>query len=211
MFMNFANLEKTINDLVTRWEEKTSCEIVVALLPESDLYPAAPYRLAMIFGFFFYGLGLIFQLHYYHPHFLTALLIAGIALGFLSGRLSKFKRFVLSDREIEEEVYQKALETFFLENIHHTKKKNGILLYVSQLEKRIIILADKGLNDQVSQGTWDAIVQSLIPCLKENQFQLALEKGIEAIGMEAVKHFPTVDGCPDDGGNQLKNQLVTPK
>ena len=97
-----------------------------------------------------------------------------------------------------------ALEQFFRQNLHHTEQRTGLLLFVSVAERYVEIIADKGINDQVAQDQWSAIVAGFIAKVTDDQVCEGFLQAIEACGEILSQHFPIEAGDK----NELPDHLV---
>jgi putative membrane protein len=131
--------------------------------------------------------------------------LAGAALGYFLCRVPAIKRIFLSKDSIAEAVHLRSLAAFTGQGLHHTRAETGILIFVSLLEHRVVVLADRGIHTKVQQGTWDEVVQIVISGLKSGKPCDAFCKAIERCGEILAEHFPR---SPDDK-DELSNRLVT--
>lgn len=92
---------------------------------------------------------------------------------------------------------------FYRSRVFNTKKKTGILLFMSFYEHRAVVLADKGIADLLPGNTWDEVVKILTSAVKTNQLADGLTQAIQKCGDILIRHFPQND--PDE--NQLCNRL----
>ncbi|HLF86375.1 MAG TPA: TPM domain-containing protein, partial [Nitrospiria bacterium] len=81
----------------------------------------------------------------------------------------------------------------------------GILILASLFERRVVVLADQGINDKVQPGTWDEIVGIITSGLKSKDRCEAFCAAIEECGKILALHFPR---SPDDR-NELEDKLLT--
>ena len=114
------------------------------------------------------------------------------------------KHFFISQREMDEEVEEAAVTTFFLRGLYRTRESNGILLYISVFERKVWLLADKGINDKVPRDHWDDLVTELTRGLRRRQAADALCRAVTAIGEDLKLHFP----YRADDTNELENVIV---
>ena len=127
------------------------------------------------------------------------------SIGFLIGRMPTVKRLLSSQQRITGAVHMFALASFTEHGLHYTKDHTGILLFVSLLEHRVEVLADRGINEKVKPGTWDEVVAILQMGLKSHAACDSFCKAIERCGDMLATHFPRQ---PDDK-DELSNRLVT--
>ena len=97
-----------------------------------------------------------------------------------------------------------AEEEFFKLNMHNTRDKTGILLYLLLSDRQFYILADEGINSKVPQSTWDGVRDDIQSEFKEGHYSNGILLGIEKVGKILCEHFPIK---PDDT-NELSNKIV---
>lgn len=96
-----------------------------------------------------------------------------------------------------------AKEEFFLLGMHKTRDKTGILLFLILKHRQFHILADSGINEKVSQDTWNKIRDDMQEKFRNRQFFDGIISGIEQVGKVLNEHFPVK---PDDS-NELPNKV----
>ncbi len=94
-------------------------------------------------------------------------------------RVPVVRRLVISDDEMEREVRQRAVEAFVAHEVFATRKRTGVLIFLSLFEHRVVVLGDTGINARVAEGEWDEIVAGIVAGIKQRQPGRAL---VEAIG-----------------------------
>lgn len=97
-----------------------------------------------------------------------------------------------------------AREQFFIQGLQNTEERTGILLFVSIAEHYVEIIADKGINDVVPNGTWDNIVNNFVFRVKNGQYTEGFITAIETCGDMLEEHFP---GQENDT-NELPDRLI---
>lgn len=97
-----------------------------------------------------------------------------------------------------------AVEQFFINHLHHTKKRAGVLIFVSVAEHYAEIIGDKGINDVMESGGWDAIIQNLIKSIKQKKLGEGLLYSITQLKSIMVKHFP----LQREKNNELPNAVI---
>ena len=107
------------------------------------------------------------------------------------------------EEKINEEVNQRALQAFYVHNLHHTKDRTAILIMVSLLERRVEILADAGINEKVSKDTWQCIVNDMIACIKTNDLSEGMCVAVRECGDILAKNFPGHHDNPNEVCNKL--------
>ena len=97
-----------------------------------------------------------------------------------------------------------AREQFFLQNLHMTRERTGVLLFVSVAERYVEIIADQGINEVVAEEAWQSIVNGFTGRVRKRQVAEGFLTAIDACGELLADHFPATD----DNRNELPNHLV---
>ena len=204
---NFFTLEEKerIEQAVIATEKKTSGEIVPILVSTSGRY--AEVELSGL------GLGLVLgtlAAFFWHDPWgsvQTYLLwpAAGAVLGMVFVSIPSLKRRMISKRRILDAVHSRSLAAFTGHGLHYTNAHTGILIFASLLERRVVVLADRGINQKVNAGTWDEVVKILTAGLKSGQACDAFCQSIARCGELLAEHFPR----QADDKDELPNRLVT--
>lgn len=103
----------------------------------------------------------------------------------------------LSTREL-------ALKEFYKLGMDKTKDKTGVLLFILFKEKKFEVVADKGINDKISQEKWDNITNHLIDEFKGGHFKNGIIKALDEIKEVLIKEFPK----KNDDVDELSNDIV---
>ena len=199
-----------VETAVKEAEKLTAGEIVVMIISASYQYP-----LAIVIGAaaFALPLALIFT-----PLAGAWLWIGGqnmwLFLGFLTvffilfheiiKRIPWLKRFFISRKEIDDEVEEAAITNFFDQGLYRTRDQTGVLILISVFERRVWVLADRGINTRVSESQWDDIVKMITDGIKQKRPADAICEAVEKIGELLKTHFPIK---PDDT-DELKNLII---
>lgn len=203
--MKITNADKEkITNIIKEAELKTSGEFVPVILNNSDHYPAAHYRLALIISGAL-SIGTYYFLDLTDPIILLWASLAGLLTGYLLAFIPFIKKIFITKEEINEETYQRALQAYFELGVTHTKRRTGVMIFLSLLEKRVFILADAGINEVVAKDYWNDQIAVLTNSLKQGDVVIGMEKVIEQIGEKLKENFPITD----DNKNEISNTLVT--
>jgi len=165
---------------VKKVEKKTSAEIVPMIVNASFHYPLASVYAAVTLSL---PVALVLT-HYIAPLFYYSrdnmwIFIALFSLLFLllKGTIARnifLLRLFLNQHEVEAEVKEAAITAFYKNGLYKTAEKNGVLIYISLLEKRVWILADEDAHKKIEQEFWDSCVATIIDGIKKKQFVLVL-------------------------------------
>jgi putative membrane protein len=201
----FTEPEKErIRQAVIAAESKTAGEIVPMIVTSSARYSEVE-MLGLIIGLF---AGMVIEWFWSDPWgspYFQLWPVFGALIGFLVSRIPAVKLFLASNRRIAEAVHTLGLASFTEQGLHYTKDHTGILILISLLEHRVEVLADRGINQKVSAGTWDEIVRIVTAGFKSGQACDAFCKAIERCGDILATHFPRQANDQDE----LPNRLIT--
>lgn len=194
-----------IDAAVMAAEKKTEGEIVPMVVAVSDVYPAANLRFAIVAAgwlaclatyFLPHGFGYLTFAIWFFP-----LVIAGL---FVVQHVPILKKLFLNRYEVEKETFERAVFEFSQHKIYKTKDRTGILIFVSLMERKVLVLADEGINAKVTQDTWDELVKNLIGAIKARRMAEGIATAITECGKILEKHFPATS----NNVNQLPNRLI---
>jgi putative membrane protein len=192
------NDQKMIEDTVAHVEKITSGEVKVVMVDQSDRYPAAYLRCGILFAL----LSVFLPLPLTHAHsllyFQTPLFFLGVAICFIPA----IKSFFISKRESSDEVAQRAQQAFFENNLHNTKDRTAILIFVSLMERQVEILADTGINERVEKDAWDKIMMTLIGNIKKKNLTHGIMEAVSECGKILATHFPPNGSNPNEISNR---------
>ncbi len=182
---------KQIEQCVHEAEKKTSVEIVPFIIDQADYYSVAHYRCALLLGFIS-----LFSCAWYRQFVLThpeVPFLVGSFVGYLLPYFSPLKRMFLLSKEKNEEVYQKALETFYDLGLHRIPTQNGVLIFIALAEKKVRLLWDRKWNELHSDSAviFKTLAFELGQDLKNGPSpHQAVMKTIQKIGALSEQRFP---------------------
>ncbi len=96
-----------------------------------------------------------------------------------------------------------ARRQFLDNNLHHTEGETGVLIFVSEAEHYVEIIADRGIDQHVSQDEWQTIVDNLISAVKRGDTAAGFIECIRACGDIMITHAPATHDR-----NELPDHLV---
>ena len=131
--------------------------------------------------------------------------MVGAISGYSLGAIPIIKRWMLPRQRVAEAIHLRSLAAFAGHGLHHTKDHTGILIFASLLEHRVVVLADRGINEKVEPGTWQAVVDILTVGLRSGNACDGFCKAIERCGQILAAHFPR-DARDRD---ELPNKIVS--
>lgn len=97
----------------------------------------------------------------------------------------------------------RAKEVFLFLKMNDTKDRNGVLIYVSVLNKQIVILGDTGINELVPNNFWEEEIQLLKDFFIKNEFKEGLIAAVKKVGEKLQLFFP----YQKNDTNELSDQI----
>lgn len=102
-------------------------------------------------------------------------------------------------------VRQRAEEQFLSKNLHATRERTGVLIYVSLAERMAELIADETIHEQVAEGTWDKPMAALVEGLSRGDVATGFGRAIGLCADILAERFPARAG---DNPNELPDALV---
>lgn len=196
--------EALIVAAVRRAEAGTSGEIVPMLVAESDAYREAAVHAAVIMAAL---LALMIAL-LIHDHsvwlFIPLAATLYVPLLVLARRLPALKLALTPAARVRAVVQQRAIHAFYEKGLHRTREENGILIFISMLERRVWILGDRGINAVIPPERWTVLAAALAAGTREGRMVEALVTTIAEVGEILTTHFPH----RKDDANELPDLLA---
>lgn len=198
--------KKRISRAIAAAEKKTSGEIVAVVAERSDDYYFIPFLWAALaalaaplplLSWSGWGGGWP-ALHVYLVQ--LAVFAAGGALA-----LWPVTRLMLVPPSIKRaRAHRHAVEQFLAQNLHTTKGRTGVLIFVSVAEHFADVIADEGIYEKVPPETWQRIVDGLTARIRQRKPADGFIWAIKQCGTVLAAHFPP--GSADD--NELADHLI---
>lgn len=202
----FTTEEKAKIEEAIREVELTSMgEVVAMVVDSSDNYPEASVTggvflasaVSLTAAKFFLGSSLWY--------FILLQFILFFPFRFFLEASPFFKSLFLGPRSKEERVRQRALEAFYEKGLYKTCGNTGVLFFLSLYERKVWVLADKGIYEKIHQETVESFAKAVSQGMKEGRGGEALCKAIRDAGNLLSRHFPLEPGDTDE----LANKVIT--
>ncbi len=195
-------IEKAIRDA----EATTSGEIVFSLTDASARYQHATLQGAFV------GMVIATALYRALPveHTIGILLwtqLVAFAVFYALLPHLPWRRWFIAAREMDARVHEAALMEFYSSGIYRTRGENGILIYLSCLERRVVVLGDRGIHQKMGDHHWDDVRDEILRGIRSGRAREGICQAIERCGKALAEHFPH---RPDDV-NELSDDVVEKK
>jgi putative membrane protein len=112
----------------------------------------------------------------------------------------------ITPRAVQRRAVSDRVKQLFLElGVIETRDRSGVLVFLSELERRVEILGDRGIHEHVGNEAWQAMVDELVGAIRGGRAADGLATIIGRIGRELAAKFPP----RADDTNELPDQVVT--
>src|SRR5262249_39740915 len=104
-----------------------------------------------------------------------------------------------------ERVRKRAVEQFAAKNLHLTRERTGVLIFVSFSEHMAELIADEGIAPHADPRVWREAMAALTEGLRRGHPGAGIAAAIDLCGDVLAERFPA---DPADNPNQLPNNVV---
>ena len=188
---------ETLAKAVREIERNTDAEIVIVVRGRSGTYRHADY----LCGAAVAVVGLIFVLFspfefhtYWVPIDVIGLFIAG---AFVCSRTDFVRRLLTTRKFRAQTVRTGAAAMFYEAGIANTSAENGLLIYLSILERRLEVIADRGILKAVPALKWNNAVFELKQ-VGRNPESATLVKALDELGALLAQYLPATGENPNE-------------
>jgi putative membrane protein len=189
--------QETLTDCVKKIETTTDAEVVLVVRARSGSYRHADYLFGALLGF----VGLLFLLFSpfdFHQYWVAIDVALLFLLGsFVASRSKTLRRLLTGEKVRNEAVRTSAAAMFYEAGIANTNAEMGLLIYLSILERRLELIADRGVLKGVKALEWNQILFKLRQAGRKPEPQTLLA-GLEDLGALLAKHLPATGENPNE-------------
>jgi putative membrane protein len=111
----------------------------------------------------------------------------------------------LGAKRVEHAVRHRAVGAFHEKGLTRTKGHTGVLFFLSLLERKVWVLADKGIHEKIGQETLNTFASKVSWGIRDGRACDALCEAITGAADLLSQHFPIT---PDDI-DELPNHVIT--
>lgn len=186
---------RSITDAIHETERCSCAEVVVEVRARSGSYAHAGGRFASLLAFVAL-LVLLFSPWPFRPIWVAI----DVAVVWLAGlhvarRSDSARRLMTTRREREEQVRALAAAVFHDRGVANTSAGTGVLVYLSVMERRIELLADRGVLEAVPSLEWNRIAAE---ARARNATPETLADVVRVLTPLLERHLPLREGDMDE-------------
>ena len=111
---------------------------------------------------------------------------------------------VCIEKTCSEDVLDRAAKYFHQLDMHKTKLRNGVLIYVATVDRKFAIIGDAGINKVVPANFWDDTKEDMLAHFKLGDLVEGIVTGLAISGEHLQKYFPHQVG----DNNELSDDIA---
>jgi putative membrane protein len=194
---------REVEAAVARVEGGTAAELVVAVVPRSGDYWRGRMLVSIAWGMaaafcvleFFPG----------HSPVLALLVELGVGvLSFLALDWQPLERWLVSPAAAKQAAHARAFQLFAERGLYGTRGRTALLIFVSELERRVVLLGDATIHAQLGQAGWTEEVQRIITRIREGRLKDGLLEVIADLEPRLAAAAPRLA----DDTNELPDAVI---
>jgi putative membrane protein len=194
--------QKRVADSIAKIESLSDVELITVLAPQADDYSYIPLLWASSLALLLPGAINYFP-QWLDMHQLILCQWAGFIVLALAFRLPALQ-FRLVPRAVRHwRASNLARRQFLEQNLHHTAGQTGMLIFVSEAERFVEILVDRGISAKIPDSYWQQIVSQFTAQVAKGETAKGFVECIESCGVELQRVLPATREK-----NELPNHLV---
>jgi putative membrane protein len=191
---------REVEAAVARVEGQSAAELVIAVVPRSADYWQARVALAVAWALAA-GFAFLHFAPWHEPALALALEVVVGLLAFGVSSATSLRRVLVPPRAAEQAVQARAFQLFSERGLHATRSRTALLIFVSELEHRVVLLGDHSIDERLGQAGWDEYVKLLITYIRRNECKAGLLEVIARLEPQlaavAPREHDDVNELPD--------------
>jgi putative membrane protein len=201
---NFFSPEEKqrIKETILDVEQYTMGEVAVMVVDRSSLYVEAEILGGLFLGSFIALIATVAYLDSSLWFYIPLSFFLFFPSRLLFRRIGCIATAFIGKKRKETAVRERALKAFYEKGLYRTKGQTGVLFFLSLLERKVWVLADKGIHGKIEQQRLNRIANTVSQGIRDGRACEALIDAIREAGELLRLHFPAepgnVDELPDD-------------
>lgn len=208
---NTINTQK-IEAAIAEFESHVDFEFIPVIAKKSSYVEHISWVLSLIFLILFMGFtDYIFAVHLQDsymsplPFYIAAPFLA-VFCGALLDKSDWVDRFFITKSERTRQVQEKAERIFYKHRLHEIKSQNALILYISAMERQIVLFHDPRIKFEKMQQIDQQLLDILQHSFKKDDFETGILSSISHLKKELLPHFPLGKSGKDQ--NFVPNKLI---
>ncbi len=200
-----AEEKERIEETIRKVESGTIGEVAVMIVESSDSYPEAEVAGGVLLGSLFSLVVSALFLHTSVWSFIPLSLIFFFPSRLIVRKVPVLKDVFLGARRKHLAVKERAVRAFFEKGLYRTKQNAGVLFFLSLFERKVWVLADRGIHEKIGQETLNRLAEKVSLGIREGRACNSLCSALEEAGGLLARYFPVTKGDT----NELANDIMT--
>ncbi len=117
-----------------------------------------------------------------------------------------WRRWIIPDEEMDARVRDAAFMLFYDRGLDRTRESNGVLIYLSLFERRVVVIGDRNIHAKMGDAYWRTVRDLIISGIRAGDLRGGIVAAVESCGKALAEHFPP---RPDDV-NELPDRVQYP-
>lgn len=201
--IDHLKIEKAIDD----FEAAVDCELIPVITKQSCYVEHISWIISLLLIILFVGIiDFAFQDSWASKttYYILAPIVA-IILGHLLDKSDLVDRFFVSKKERERQVMEKAQRIFFLKRVEAHKSHQAILLFVSVMERRIVIFPDPSMKLEGLEAMQQELLRIIQADFKSGKYEQGFLDAIQYLKAKLVAKYPNAGNST---ANHYANKLI---
>jgi len=194
---------RDVEAAVTRAESVSAAELVVAVVPRS-----ADHWLGRVLVSVAWAMSAAFCVLEFLPEHSPAIaLLVELAVGVVSFFVLGWQpllRWLVSPGAAQQAAHARAFQLFAQRGLYGTKGRTALLIFVSELERRVVLLGDATIHAQLGQAGWSKEVQRIIGRIREGR----LKDGLLEVIADLEPRLAAAAPRQADDTNELPDAVI---
>lgn len=202
-----SKIEKAIDD----FEQNVDCELIPVIAKHSSYMEHISWVISLILLLVFIGLIDVSLQDSWASKTIYYLIapIAAVILGNLIDKSDLVDRFFISKRERTRQCIEKAQRIYFLKRSEHHKSRQAIMLFVSIMERQIVIYPDPGMKIEGLESLQTRLIEIIKDDFKKGQFEAGFLDAIRYLKAELSARYPQTQASAQKASqNHYSNKLI---
>jgi putative membrane protein len=198
-----SNQKQRIEAAIAELEKRTAAEVVVAVVRHSG----RPWvtRSLVAFGVGLFGAWLFLErAPHADPRFALAIELVLIFAAFALFGWRTLERLLIAPALARREVEEHAFALFARHGLHRTRGHTGVLILLSELERRAVILGDEAIHARLGERGWQAHVDRIVLAIRGGR---AADGLVEVLG-ELAGVLAEIAPPEADDDDELPNAVL---
>ena len=188
---------REVEAAIARVEQGTAAQVVVAIIPRSAEHWRGRVLVAVA-----WGLAAAFAVLEFFPgkapaFALSAELVLGMGAFFALG-WSPLQRWLVSPQAGQQAAHARAFQLFAERGLYGTRGRTALLIFVSELERRVVLLGDATIDAQLGKAGWQQESKRLISRIREGRLRDGLLEALSDLEPRLAAAAPHEAGSPNE-------------